>query len=161
MFTNKISGTLSRNPSNVNFCQNMKDRLATIGVSRKSSWRQSTQFFLYLLSKSCDLALCKMLFLFQRLQTYQWSERVIRTFKRKNWLVRSGFVEREVHMIVTPHVVDEVRRFFNCSELEGAELEDQGEEGTALTHWEKRVFEVIEKLVLKMPKTFSILRSRT
>lgn len=67
---------------------------------------------------------------------------MIRTFKRKNWLVRSGLVEREVHMIVTPHVVDEVRRFFNCSELEGAELEDQGEEGTALTHWEKRVFEV-------------------
>ena len=27
------------------------------------------------------------------------------------------------------------------SELTGAELEDQGEEGTALTHWEKRLFE--------------------
>jgi leishmanolysin-like peptidase len=25
--------------------------------------------------------------------------------------------------------------------LEGAELEDQGEIGTKLTHWEKRVFE--------------------
>lgn len=45
-------------------------------------------------------------------------------------------------MIVTPNVVREVRYYFNCSKLEGAELEDQGEEGTALTHWEKRVFEV-------------------
>ncbi|KAK3785048.1 hypothetical protein RRG08_038000 [Elysia crispata] len=37
--------------------------------------------------------------------------------------------------------MDEVRLHFNCSTLEGAELEDQGLEGTALTHWEKRVFE--------------------
>ncbi|KAG5889190.1 hypothetical protein JTB14_019207 [Gonioctena quinquepunctata] len=44
-------------------------------------------------------------------------------------------------MIVTPKVIKETRAYFNCSELEGAELEDQGEEGTALTHWEKRVFE--------------------
>lgn len=51
-------------------------------------------------------------------------------------------MSRDVQMIVTPRVVDEVRRYFNCPILEGAELEDQGEEGTALTHWEKRVFEV-------------------
>jgi leishmanolysin-like peptidase len=44
-------------------------------------------------------------------------------------------------MIVTPRVVDEVRMHFNCSSLEGAELEDQGEIGTKFTHWEKRVFE--------------------
>ena len=44
-------------------------------------------------------------------------------------------------MMVTPHVVEEVRSHFGCRDLEGAELEDQGEEGTALTHWEKRVFE--------------------
>jgi hypothetical protein len=37
---------------------------------------------------------------------------------------------------------EEVRRHFNCSTLEGAELEDQGINGTVLTHWEKRVFEV-------------------
>lgn len=36
---------------------------------------------------------------------------------------------------------NEVRNHFNCSQLEGAELEDQGEIGTKLTHWEKRVFE--------------------
>ena len=41
---------------------------------------------------------------------------------------------------------EEVRRHFNCSTLEGAELEDQGVHGTALTHWEKRVFEVNQLL---------------
>lgn len=45
-------------------------------------------------------------------------------------------------MMVTPRVVQEARKHFNCTELEGAELEDQGGEGTALTHWEKRVLEV-------------------
>uniref|UniRef100_A0A6P7H2M7 Leishmanolysin-like peptidase n=1 Tax=Diabrotica virgifera virgifera TaxID=50390 RepID=A0A6P7H2M7_DIAVI len=77
----------------------------------------------------------------EKLEIYQWSDRVIKTFVRNNWMVRSGYVKREVQMIVTPNVVREVRKFFNCSELEGAELEDQGEDGTALTHWEKRVFE--------------------
>lgn len=45
-------------------------------------------------------------------------------------------------MMVTPRVAKEVREHFNCQKLEGAELEDQGGEGTALTHWEKRVLEV-------------------
>lgn len=43
---------------------------------------------------------------------------------------------------VTPRVVEEVRDHFGCDQLEGAELEDQGGEGTALTHWEKRILEV-------------------
>jgi len=37
--------------------------------------------------------------------------------------------------MVTPRVVEEVRRHFDCDSLEGAELEDQGGDGTALTHW--------------------------
>lgn len=45
-------------------------------------------------------------------------------------------------MMVTPRVRAEVRKHFNCDQLEGAELEDQGGEGTALTHWEKRILEV-------------------
>lgn len=45
-------------------------------------------------------------------------------------------------MLVTPRVTQEVRDHFSCQQLEGAELEDQGGEGTALTHWEKRVLEV-------------------
>ncbi|CAG2066562.1 unnamed protein product, partial [Timema podura] len=76
-----------------------------------------------------------------RLQTRQWSERVVRSTVRQGWSVHSGRVDREVTMMVTPKVLEEVRRHFNCPVLEGAELEDQGEEGTALTHWEKRVFE--------------------
>lgn len=76
----------------------------------------------------------------ESLQTYQWSNQVINTFTRP-WLVKDGYIKKEVQMIVTPTVVQEVRDYFNCSELEGAELEDQGEEGTVLTHWEKRVFE--------------------
>lgn len=77
----------------------------------------------------------------EKLQTYQWSDKIIKTVQRPNWLVRGGHVTRTMHMIVTPRVVEEVRKHFNCPDLEGAELEDQGEEGTALTHWEKRAFE--------------------
>ncbi len=44
--------------------------------------------------------------------------------------------------MVTPRVREEVRKHYGCEDLSGAELEDQGEEGTALTHWEKRLFEV-------------------
>ena len=47
-------------------------------------------------------------------------------------------------VVVTPRVREEVRRHYGCNKLSGAELEDQGEEGTALTHWEKRLFEVIQ-----------------
>jgi hypothetical protein len=50
-----------------------------------------------------------------------------------------------MQMIVTPRVRAEVRAHFGCRDLEGAELEDQGENGTALTHWEKRVFEVSQR----------------
>lgn len=47
-----------------------------------------------------------------------------------------------MQMVVTPKVKAEVRAHFGCRDLEGAELEDQGEDGTMNTHWEKRVFEV-------------------
>lgn len=77
-----------------------------------------------------------------RLQARQWSERVIRTVHRPQWKVRGGAVPRDVLMMVTPRVVEEARNHFGCPDLEGAELEDQGDEGTSLTHWEKRVFEV-------------------
>ncbi|KAJ2942355.1 hypothetical protein O0L34_g15904 [Tuta absoluta] len=56
-------------------------------------------------------------------------------------MIRNGYMERTFNMIVTPRVVKEVRDHFDCPTLEGAELEDQGGDGTALTHWEKRVFE--------------------
>lgn len=45
-------------------------------------------------------------------------------------------------MMVTPRVREEARAYFNCSDLEGAEIESQGGAGTAFSHWEKRVLEV-------------------
>jgi len=42
--------------------------------------------------------------------------------------------------IVTPWVVAYVQEFFGCESMQGAELEDQGGSGTALSHWEKRIF---------------------
>ncbi|XP_045456221.1 leishmanolysin-like peptidase [Melitaea cinxia] len=77
----------------------------------------------------------------EELQIHKWSDRVVKTVTRNNWMIREGYISRNFHMIVTPRVVKEVRDHFNCSLLEGAELEDQGGDGTALTHWEKRVFE--------------------
>ncbi|XP_063220729.1 leishmanolysin-like peptidase [Bacillus rossius redtenbacheri] len=77
----------------------------------------------------------------ERLQTRQWSDRVVRAVERRDWLVRSGPVTRQLMLMVTPRVVEEVRAHFGCRQLEGAELEDQGGDGTSLTHWEKRVFE--------------------
>ncbi|KAK4308425.1 hypothetical protein Pmani_019873 [Petrolisthes manimaculis] len=77
----------------------------------------------------------------QALQARQWSDRVIRRVVRPRWGVREGVTLKEINMVVTPRVTEEVRKHFSCNELEGAELEDQGHEGTALTHWEKRVFE--------------------
>lgn len=76
-----------------------------------------------------------------KLQARQWSENVIKTVVRENWDIHGGTISKKVQVMVTPRVVKEVREHFNCSTLEGAELEDQGEEGTVLTHWEKRVFE--------------------
>ncbi|KAF6217234.1 hypothetical protein GE061_001588 [Apolygus lucorum] len=77
----------------------------------------------------------------QKIQARQWSDKIIKTVVRKNWSVHGGLIDKEIQIMVTPRVVKEVQEHFNCSELEGAELEDQGGEGTVLTHWEKRVFE--------------------
>jgi hypothetical protein len=47
-----------------------------------------------------------------------------------------------VQSIVTPNVKREVRDFFGCDTLTGAELEDDGASGTFLTHFETRVYQV-------------------
>jgi len=82
----------------------------------------------------------------EELQTRQWSEKTIRKEKRfrsvrRSADIRTGLSEKEVDVVVTPRVREEVQKHFGCEKLTGAELEDQGEEGTALTHWEKRLFE--------------------
>jgi leishmanolysin-like peptidase len=68
-------------------------------------------------------------FLHDRLQIHQWSNATIKRIIREKWAVKGGSIKKNVDMMVTPRVVEEVRRHFNCSELEGAELEDQGGEG--------------------------------
>ncbi|CAL1536224.1 unnamed protein product, partial [Lymnaea stagnalis] len=77
----------------------------------------------------------------EELGMFLYSSDVVREVERPNWLQISGITEKKIHMMVTPKVKEEVRRHFNCWTLEGAELEDQGIDGTVLTHWEKRVFE--------------------
>eukprot|EP00112_Aurelia_sp_Birch-Aquarium-sp1_P002726 Seg1303.3 transcript_id=Seg1303.3/GoldUCD/mRNA.D3Y31 product="Leishmanolysin-like peptidase" protein_id=Seg1303.3/GoldUCD/D3Y31 len=72
---------------------------------------------------------------------YYWNEKIMKYVVRKKWSVSGGHKEHQVQMIVTPNVRREARKHFQCPDLEGAELENQGGEGTALTHWEKRIFE--------------------
>ncbi|CAB1328724.1 unnamed protein product [Coregonus sp. 'balchen'] len=70
-----------------------------------------------------------------------WSDAVIRKVTRL-WDIRGGMMVRhEVHLLVTPRVVEEARRHFGCPILEGMELENQGGMGTELNHWEKRLLE--------------------
>lgn len=45
----------------------------------------------------------------------------------------------ERQLLITPKVVEAAKRHFNCSELIGVELENQGGTGTAGSHWEARV----------------------
>ena len=67
---------------------------------------------------------------------------MIKRIVRPDWMVREGRVRKEVHMMVTPRVVEEVRKHFNCSTLEGAELEDQGGEGIILKLSLKKTFKI-------------------
>ncbi|XGW04819.1 hypothetical protein V3C99_015751 [Haemonchus contortus] len=66
---------------------------------------------------------------------------VIHKFTRVDWETSDGPVNHDVLMLVTPKVREEARRFFNCSHLEGAELEGQKRGGLRGSHWEKRVLE--------------------
>jgi hypothetical protein len=48
---------------------------------------------------------------------------------------------QQVVSVTTPRVQAVVREHFQCSSMVGAELEDDGGEGTAGSHWEQRLFE--------------------
>ncbi|CAI4228856.1 unnamed protein product [Auanema sp. JU1783] len=72
---------------------------------------------------------------------YLWDSNTIDTILRLDWWTGKGKTVHPVRMMVTPKVREEARKHFGCPTLEGAELENQGGDGTALTHWEKRVFE--------------------
>ena len=43
------------------------------------------------------------------------------------------------YVIKTPKVLEMAKKYFNCSNIKGVELEDQGGEGTAFSHWEQRI----------------------
>ncbi|KAA0715559.1 Leishmanolysin-like peptidase [Triplophysa tibetana] len=77
----------------------------------------------------------------ESLGLYQWSDKVIKRATRL-WDIRGGrMVRHNVHLLVTPRVVEEARKHFNCPILEGMELENQGGAGTEFNHWEKRLLE--------------------
>ena len=75
----------------------------------------------------------------------------------REWKVRNITMRKDVQVVVTPRVMEEVQKHYGCDALSGAELEDQGEEGTALTHWEKRLFEV--KQINPLPNTVNLHES--
>ncbi|XP_030065678.1 leishmanolysin-like peptidase [Microcaecilia unicolor] len=76
-----------------------------------------------------------------RFGLYQWSNKVVRKAARL-WDVRGNqILQHDVLLLVTPRVVEEARKHFNCPVLEGMELENQGVLGTAVSHWEKRLLE--------------------
>ena len=43
------------------------------------------------------------------------------------------------YVIKTPKVIEVAKKYFNCSDIKGVELEDQGGDGTAFSHWEQRI----------------------
>lgn len=72
---------------------------------------------------------------------YIASEKVVKAFTRTNWNVRGGVINKTLNYIVTKKVKEEAQKHFQCSLLEGAEIEDYMSEGTALSHLEKRIYE--------------------
>ncbi|KHN87331.1 Leishmanolysin-like peptidase [Toxocara canis] len=72
---------------------------------------------------------------------YDWDSSTVKTIIRDDWWTADGLISHTIHVMVTPRVQREAKAHFDCAELEGAELENQGGDGTALTHWEKRLFE--------------------
>jgi hypothetical protein len=54
-------------------------------------------------------------------------------------------------IITTPMVQKHVRKFFNCTTLQGAEVEGklaQGSDASILDHWDQRLFEVCSHQLL-------------
>uniref|UniRef100_A0A674J9P2 Leishmanolysin-like peptidase n=1 Tax=Terrapene triunguis TaxID=2587831 RepID=A0A674J9P2_9SAUR len=72
---------------------------------------------------------------------YQWSNKVVDKAVRL-WDIRGNkMLRHDVFLLLTPRVVEEARKHFDCPILEGMELENQGGMGTELNHWEKRLLE--------------------
>lgn len=55
-------------------------------------------------------------------------------------VIQTSFINgMQRNLIVTPKVVQAARKHYNCSTLQGVELENQGGEGTSGVHWESRL----------------------
>lgn len=59
------------------------------------------------------------------------SENVVKTVESR---------DKSVQVIATPAVVAHTRQLTGCPTLEGAEIENEGGDGTGNTHWESRLF---------------------
>ena len=57
----------------------------------------------------------------------------------ENILMKKVIRGVERTLIKTPKVVERAKTFFNCNSLEGLELEDQGGQGSSISHWEQRI----------------------
>ncbi|VDP97635.1 unnamed protein product [Trichobilharzia regenti] len=68
----------------------------------------------------------------------QPSENTVRQINRP-WVSAVGTFRKTFTSLVTPRVLEEGRRHFNCPNLDGIDLENEGGQGTAGTHFEKRV----------------------
>ena len=42
-------------------------------------------------------------------------------------------------IMITPKVIEHAKKYFNCINIEGVELEDQGGRGSSVSHWEQRI----------------------
>jgi len=75
-----------------------------------------------------------------------WNTQAFKNFRDENGNVLQNTVEngnmldKQITLLTTPAVTKQVRDHFGCPSLFGMEIEDQGGQGTAGSHPEKRIF---------------------
>ncbi|CAH8587042.1 unnamed protein product [Schistosoma curassoni] len=69
---------------------------------------------------------------------YDASENTVRTINRP-WVTAAGKFSKSFLSFVTPAMLEEARKHFNCPNLDGVDIENEGGQGTFGTHFEKRV----------------------
>uniref|UniRef100_A0A3Q0KIZ7 Leishmanolysin-like peptidase n=1 Tax=Schistosoma mansoni TaxID=6183 RepID=A0A3Q0KIZ7_SCHMA len=69
---------------------------------------------------------------------YDASENTVKRIVRP-WVTAVGSFIKPFSSIVTPALLDEGRKHYNCPNLDGIDLENEGGEGTVGSHFEKRV----------------------
>jgi len=75
-----------------------------------------------------------------------WNKRAFKKFRDENGNILQNTVEhgqmlgKRITVLTTPAVTKQVRSHFGCASLFGMEIEDQGGDGTAGSHPEKRIY---------------------